>query len=163
MTNMDILGQHDNLSVAQMALRSALVFCIGYILLRIGGWKIFGKKSALDYVIIIVMGSILAKIIIGDTAFFPGTMACLVMVLLSRCISGLCARYKGFSHLIEGRPLILYGEGRVFWENMIAASVSYKHLMQSLRLEMNTEDLQDIEVAQLESSGRISFIVKSDR
>ncbi|UAY55903.1 DUF421 domain-containing protein [Arachidicoccus terrestris] len=162
MLDADFWGQAESLSVSQMAIRGAVIFWVGYLLLRIGGWKIFGKKSALDYVIIIVIGSVLSKIIIGDAAFFPATAACLTMVLFHRLISRLCARFNWLSHLLEGKPIPLYGDGQIYWKNLRASSISYQEFMQSLRLEMNTENLQTIESAMLESSGRISFIPKQN-
>lgn len=158
MFDTDFWGQAESLSVSQMAIRGVVIFWVGYLLLRIGGWKIFGKKSALDYVIIIVVGSVLSKIIIGDAAFFPATAACLAMVLLNRLVSSLCARSRRLSQLLQGKPIRLYGDGQIYWKNLKASSISYQELMQSLRLEMNTENLNNIESAMLESSGRISFI-----
>jgi len=145
-----------------MALRGGVIFWVGYLLLRIGGWQIFGKKSALDYVILIVVGSVLSKIIIGDAPFFPATAACLVMVLLNRFISLLCAKYKWFSYLLEGKPVLLYDQGQLYWQNLKKSCISYQEFMQSLRLEMNTENLQLIQSAKLESSGRISFVHKQN-
>ena len=100
-------GQAAPLSVGQMAVRGAVIFWICYLLLRLGGWKIFGKKSAMDYVIIIVMGSVLSKVIIGDAGFFPATAACLAMVLFNRLVSALCARLNWLSLFIEGKPVRL--------------------------------------------------------
>lgn len=160
MFEVDLWGQPASLTVSQMAVRGAVIFWVGYSLLRIGGWRIFGKKSAFDYVILIVVGSVLSKVIIGEVAVLPAVAACLAMVLFNRLVSALCARYKWLSHKLQGRPIRLYGKGEVYWRNLRASSISYQELMQSLRLEMNTEDLNKIESAMLESSGRISFTPK---
>lgn len=162
MFDANLWGQAESISVSQMALGGGVIFWVGYLLLRIGGWQIFGKKSALDYVILIVVGSVLSKIIIGDAPFFPATAACLVMVLLNRFISWLCAKYKWFSYLLEGKPVLLYGQGQFYWQNLKKSCISYQEFMQSLRLEMNTEHLQLIQSAMLESSGRISFVHKQN-
>jgi len=156
----NLWGHAESISVSQMALRGAVIFWVGYLLLRIGGWQIFGKKSAPDYVILIVVGPVLSKIIIGGAPFFPATAACLVMVLLNRYFSWLCAKYKWFSYLLEGKPVLLYAKGLFYWQNLQKSCISYQEFMQSLRLEMNTENLQLIQSAMLESIGRISFVHK---
>ena len=154
------LEKADSLTISQMAIRGAVIFWTCYLLLRIGGLKIFGKKSAMDYVIIIVMGSVLAKVVIGDTGFLPATASCLVMVVLNRLVSVVCATNGRIGRLIEGAPVILFKDGQVCWKQLRSASISYQDLLQSLHLEMHTDDLSQIAVAFLESSGRISFVSK---
>jgi len=154
------LEKSASLSVGEMVVRGGVIFWTCYGLLRIGRLKIFGKKSAMDYVIIIVMGSVLAKVVIGDAGYVPATAACLMMVGFNRLVSMLCATSTRIDRMIEGAPTLLVKDGQVYWQRLKASSISYQDLLQSLRLEMHTEDFSGIAEALLESSGRISFVAK---
>src|SRR5215831_5355873 len=65
----DLFGTGPNLTTLQMAVRSFVMFFIALALIRIGGMRIFGKKTAFDNVLSIMLGAILARGVIGATPF----------------------------------------------------------------------------------------------
>lgn len=156
-------GQGEDLNIQQMALRGIVIFLIAYLLLRIGGKRIFGKKSAFDYVIIIVMGSVLARVVVGASPFWPAFAASLIMVLLNRLFSMLCAWSSKLNRYLNGSPVLLYVDGNVLWDHLRKVSLTFEELNESLRLEMQMNDFENVEQAFMETNGRISFIVKSPK
>lgn len=110
----------------------------------ITNWR---KKSAFDYVIIIVLGSILARVVVGASPFLPAASAALVMALMNRLLAKLCAKFPKMNNWLNGEAVILYADNKVIWENLRKASLSFAELKESLRLELKTGNLNQVEMA----------------
>ena len=61
-----IFGVDAHLSWAQECARAVLVFAYGLLLVRVAGRRIFGKWSALDIIVSIVVGSNLSRALTGS-------------------------------------------------------------------------------------------------
>jgi uncharacterized membrane protein YcaP (DUF421 family) len=161
MDKMDIIwGEGEHLNALQMAVRSFLMFFIALVLIRVGGMRIFGKKSAFDTIVIIMLGAVLARGIVGASEYWATVTASVVMIAVHRLLAWLSVNHHGINDIIKGRALILYESGEIHWKNMKMASLTRSDLMESLRLETQSESLEDVEKAYMETNGRISFIKK---
>jgi len=152
------IGSGEQLSILHMSIRALLMFFVALLLIRLGGLRIVGKKSGFDLVIVIMMGAVLARGVVGASPFLATIAAAAVMIAVNRILAWASARNKKLNQFFKGEALILYEGGRIHWENMNKASLSKSDLITSLRLEMQTEVLDGIEKAYLETNGRISFI-----
>lgn len=157
-----IFGNGEHLTMLQMGARSAVTFIISLILIRLGGVRVIARRSTFDTIIIITMGSVLARGIVGASPYFPTVIAAAVMVLISRILAWAASKSTVIAAWVCGRPLLLYDNGQVLWENMKVASLSMDDLKESLLLETNSEKLDNIRQAFLETNGRISFILATD-
>jgi uncharacterized membrane protein YcaP (DUF421 family) len=154
-------GSGEQLAPLPMAIRAAVMFLIALILIRLGGLRIFGKKSGLDHVIVIMLGAVLARGVVGASPFFSTVVAALIMVLINRALAWFCQKSKRFNNLIKGKAITLIENGQIKRDEMHSANLSESDLLESLRLETNKESFKDIEKAFLETNGRISFILKT--
>jgi len=146
------------LTFLQVSIRGVIVFIATLIMMRLGSKRSLAEKTAFDAVLIVIIGSMLARAISGSEAFFPTLGAGFVLVLLHRLI-GVAAFYSHtFGILVKGRPVVLVRDGRVQRKNMFWEHISKHDLEEDMRLDANTEDLSKIQVARLERSGDISFI-----
>jgi uncharacterized membrane protein YcaP (DUF421 family) len=161
---MDVLvqlwGEGKELNALQMSCRSVVMFIIAMILIRLAGVKTFGKATAFDNIVIIMLGALLTRGVVGVSPFVPVVFAGLTMVLLSRAISWLCIRSKAFSHFVKGRPLSLYKNGNTNRANLTEGLLSEGDLMEGVRKETNTATLDDVQEVFLERNGEISVIKK---
>lgn len=155
-------GANEHLSIYNMSVRALVMFLITLILIRLGGMRMVRQRSAFDTIIMITMGSILARGVVGASGFGATVSAAIVMVVINRVIAWLAERYEPISKLVKGRPVILYASGQIAWHNMRRSSISLSDLMESLRLETKKESLQYVEKAVLEANGRISFVMRPD-
>ncbi len=155
-----LFGVGKDLTTLQMSMRSLAFFFITLIFIRIGGVRAFGKKSAFDSVIVIMLGSVVARGIVGATPFGATTAASFVIVLVHRVLGWLIAKNKTFEKIIKGSHVLLYHEGQIEHSNLIKAGMSHDDLYESLRLETKAETLDKVEKAYMENNGRISFILK---
>src|ERR1700759_826197 len=103
----ELLGSIHNVTLPQECARAVLVFIYGYVLLRIAGRRAFGKWAALDFIIQIIVGSALARVITGDAAIGGTFAATGLMVGLHFLLSWAVAHSDRVSQLLEGRTVVL--------------------------------------------------------
>ena len=155
-----LLETNEELSPLEMGLRAVVMFFIALGLIRFGGMRIFGKKSAFDSIIVIMMGAVLARGIVGASSFLATVIAATVMILINRLLALLSVKSKFFNNLTKGKALLLYDGDEILWDNMKKAALSKSDLLESLRLETNQEALDLVDKAYMETNGRISFVFK---
>lgn len=158
-----LLGNGESLNPLQMSIRAIILFFVALALIRFGGLRIIGKKSGFDLVIVIMLGAVLARGIVGASPMLSIICAAVMMIFISRTLAWISLKNPKLSQLFKGKPLILYHDGQIDWKNMAKASLSESELLSSLRLETHEQQLDNVDVATLETNGRISFILKPHR
>lgn len=155
-----LLGNGENLAPLNMAARALLMFFVALVLIRIGGLRIVGKKSGFDLVIVIMMGAVLARGIVGASPILSTIAAATVMIAVNKSLAWASTKSQILNKLFKGKPLVLYSNGKINWTNMDKACLSESDLLTSLRLETQQQHLKSIVRATLEINGRISFLLK---
>ncbi|WP_160712876.1 DUF421 domain-containing protein [Chitinophaga solisilvae] len=156
-----IWGEGEQLDILQMSVRAFVMFFIMLALIRLGGMRIFGKKSAFDTIVIIMLGAILARGVVGASPFFSTVAAATVLVVTDRFLAWLSERNKTINNLLKGKHLLLYKDGHIIRRNMRKASLSQSDLLESLRLETKCADFDKVDKVYMETNGRLSFIMKA--
>src|SRR5438105_10002101 len=146
------------LSFLQVSIRGVIVFVATLIMVRLSSKRSLAEKTAFDAVLVVIVGSMLARVINGSGPFFPTLGGGFILVLLHR-LFGLAAYYShGFGILIKGKPAVLVQNGKLQHKNMLWNHISEHDLEEDMRLDAATEDLSKIKIARIERSGDISFI-----
>jgi uncharacterized membrane protein YcaP (DUF421 family) len=147
-----------DLTFLQVSVRGVIVFIATLIMVRLSSKRSLAEKTAFDAVLVVILGSMLARAINGTEAFFPTLGTGFVLVLLHR-VFGIAAYYShAFGILVKGKPVVLVQDGRLQRKNMLWEHISNHDVEEDMRLEAKTESLSKIQVARLERSGDISFI-----
>ena len=158
-----LFGEGKDLNTLNMCARAVVVFALALILIRISGRRSFGVKTALDNIIVVLLGAVLSRTVTGASPFVPTVAASLALVLIHRVIGWGLVRSKAFSKFIEGEKIILYTAGQFIEENMEKGLVCKEDIMQGLRKTMHTEDLTRIETVYIERNGEISAVEKKQQ
>jgi uncharacterized membrane protein YcaP (DUF421 family) len=162
MTLIDTLfGHGKDLTVLQMCCRAFITFFLTLLLLRIAGIRTFGKKTAFDNVIIIMLGSILSRAVVGASPFIATSIACLVFVIIHWVLAKLSYFSDFIGHIIKGEKRSLYKDGIQNKKNMMRCAISKKDLEESLRININDTDWEKVKEVFIERSGEISIIKNS--
>jgi uncharacterized membrane protein YcaP (DUF421 family) len=147
-----------DLTFLQVSIRGVVVFIAALIMVRLSSKRSLAEKTAFDAVLVVIIGSMLARVINGSEAFFQTLGTGFVLVLLHRLL-GLAAYYShGFGFLVKGTPVVLVQNGRLERKNMFWNHISKHDLEEDMRLDAKTDNLSKIKTARLERSGDISFI-----
>jgi len=155
-----LFGEGEKLNMLQMSMRAFVMFCIMLLLVRFTGRRAFAKKSSFDNIIVIMLGAVLARGVVGASPFWSTVAASVVMVIMHWITAWLAVKNKTVERLIKGTYIRLYNQEKLVDNNLARTGISKNDLHESLRLETKKDTLEDIDTAYLETNGRISFILK---
>ena len=158
----DLFGHGRNLTILQMSCRGVIVFLIALVLIRISGRRSFGMRTPLDNIIVLLLGAILSRAVVGVSPFWPVVATCFVIVLLHRGLGWLMSHSEFLSKLIEGRKLLLYENGRFIKGNLKRALLCEEEAMQGVRQSALIEDVGKINKIYMEANGEITVIKKTN-
>src|SRR6185369_12555649 len=118
----------------QMSVRAFTMFIIMLVLIRFAGMRTFAKKSSFDNIIVIMLGAILARGVVGASPYWSTVAASVVMVVLHRLIAWLSVKNRKFEKLVKGTYIKLYHDGSLVNGNLEKTGMSENDLHESLRL-----------------------------
>lgn len=149
-----------NISPWEVIARSAAMFAILLLLLRFTGMRSFSKGSVFDNVIIILLGAVLGRGVVGGSPFFSALLGGVALLLIHKFISRLTFYNKWAGRQIKGQPTLLFKNGEFLLENMKYCDITKNDIMEELRLNQCTKTLEEFDEVYMERSGKISFIKK---
>lgn len=152
-----LFGRGDELNVLQMTDRAVIVFFLTIILIRISGRRSFGMKSAVDNVIVILLGAILSRGVVGASPFLPTIAAALAIVVLHRAASWAAVRWPACGRLLKGRPVVLADNGKLNYGAMRQNLVSMHDLQAGVREASGKTGIPADKKVILERNGTISL------
>ena len=157
----DIIGPDSNaINWWQMSIRGVITFMLTLSLIRFGDNRIFGKNSAFDIALGVILGSILSRAITGNAPFLPALLTSFVLVLLHRVLAYLACRTH-IGQIIKGKTYQLVKNGEMLHDQMNHHRITKNDLEEAMRTNGKTTKLEDVEAAFLERSGSISIINKN--
>ena len=143
------------------AITSATAIIALFILTRIMGKKQMAQLNFFDYVIGISIGSIAAEYaVVRSIQLVEGFTALVVFTLFSITLSHIGMKsYKG-RKILDGTPAILVENGKIIEDNLRKVKLNINDLLEECR-QKNIFDIDEVEFAVLETSGRLSVQAKS--
>lgn len=155
---MNLFGQDGHLLLWwQECARAALVFGYGLLLVRLAGRRVFGKWSALDFIVSIVIGSNLSRTVTGNAPLLGTLAATAVLMALHALLAFGAARWPRVSDLVEGRPIDLTQGGELDEGLLRRRAISRNDLEEALRAA-GIEAVGEAQRVVLEPSGKIAAV-----
>lgn len=159
----DILGlPTDSFELIKFAVRAVLVFGLALLFVRINGKRMFKKTSAFDFVVAIMLGSILSRAITGSSPFLPTLVAGSVLVLVHWLLSYFSYKHSHFGDVIKGTKTCLIKDGELQRDAMEKSKITKKDLETAARAQAKIKNLSQVKEAYLERNGEISIIPFED-
>lgn len=155
-----LFGEGKDLNSLQMVCRAVVSFFLTLLMIRIAGIRTFGKKTAFDNVIVIMLGSIFSRVVVGASPFIPTTAACMAFVLVHRLLAWVSLYSDTVGRWVKGEASTLYADGQRNVRNMRSARVSEKDLRESVRQRMNEDSFEHVREIIQERNGEVSVIKK---
>lgn len=156
----DLLGlklQPHELGYGQIVVRALIVFVVSLVIVRLGAKRFLGRKTAFDYILAFVLGSMLSRAINGSAPFFQTLAAGFALVLFHRLLAWLSFRFHLCGNLVKGRDDTVIVDGQLQREAMARNYFTEHDLMEDLRLK-SQESPSDVKEARIERSGELSVI-----
>jgi uncharacterized membrane protein YcaP (DUF421 family) len=158
----DWWGINENISPLEIAARSAVMFLVALLLIRLAGMRPFGKGEPFDNIITFLIGGILSRGVVGATPFFSTVISMVVIILIHRILAKLSFYNKAFGAKVKGEKVLLFRDGVFIKKNMNRVNITEHDIMEDLRLEVQMGALDQIKEVYLERTGKISFVKREE-
>jgi uncharacterized membrane protein YcaP (DUF421 family) len=157
MTLDDVFGTQGHVDWAQECARTVLIFAWGLALVRVGGRRAFGRWTAIDIVVAIVVGSNLSRALTGSAPLWGTLLATTLLFALHGALANAAARWHGISRVVEGMPAVLGRDGALDAAALVRHAVSDAAVQEALRAA-GLEAARGSRLVVLEPSGRITVL-----
>jgi uncharacterized membrane protein YcaP (DUF421 family) len=148
--------------LAQLAIRTVVVFIGLMVLLRLSGKRQVGQLGAIEFVIMLLISEVVQNAMIGgDNSLTAGLLSAAILIALGALVSLLSFRSTTMSRLLEGRPTRLVHDGRVIRAHMNRERLSNTDLKVLLR-KNGVDDFRTIDEVILEADGSLSITRKGE-
>jgi uncharacterized membrane protein YcaP (DUF421 family) len=152
----DIFGETGHVGAAQECARALVIFVYGLAIVRVAGRRVFGKWSALDIIVSIIVGSNLSRALTGSAALFGTMAATAVLMAVHWVLARMAAQWPAWSRLLEGQAIEL-SQGGSLSHAVQRHAISEADLSEALR-QSGLENAAAARRITLEPSGRITVL-----
>jgi uncharacterized membrane protein YcaP (DUF421 family) len=156
-----LFGEGEHLTPVQMGFRALITFFVALVLVRVAGMRTFGRKSAFDTIVGIMLGAVLARGVVGASPFGATVAASAVTVVVHRVLAELCLKHAGLEKLIKGEHRLLCRDGIIDEHAMNRSGLSRRDLLEGVRQAANVDSIDEVAAAYIESNGQISAVKKT--
>ena len=143
-------------------LRSAGLFAITLLLVRLIGKRTTARMTFFDLVTVIAIGVTAASISMGLTGSITGGLIALaVWTVFPALIYVLAIKYKTVRDIVQGKEAVLINHGKVLEDSLLESRLTPEDLLSELRRK-SVFSFADVEFAVMEPSGEISVLLKKE-
>jgi uncharacterized membrane protein YcaP (DUF421 family) len=144
--------------------RSAAVYGVVLLGLRLGGRRELAQLEPFDLVVILLVANAVQNAMVGsDVTLGGGIVSAATLLAINYAVSAGTARWRWFRLAVEGKGRVIVDDGR-----LVAPALKREHLLPDdverilqARLDVPTQ-ISDIKRAVLEVDGSVSVVRKDD-
>ena len=141
-------------------LRAVVVYFLLLLLLRLSGKRTMGQFTAFDMLLVVLLGNAVQNALLGsDTSVIGGLLLAATLIALNWLVGLASARSAKVENWVEGVPVLLARDGRVFRDVLRRELISKEDFERTMR-EAGCLDVADIRLAVLETDGHITLIAR---
>ena len=148
-------------TVGQVVLRGILVFAAGIALVRMAAKRLLGSHTPFDFILAVILGSMLARAINGGAPLVPTIAAAGALVLLDRTIALGTTVSDRLRRGVEGSPVQVIRDGRILNDRLRRHQLGPGHVRAALR-RAGLTDPEDAAEAYIETNGMITVVPRWD-
>jgi uncharacterized membrane protein YcaP (DUF421 family) len=138
--------------------RGIIVYVFLILILRLTGKRQIGQLSPFDLVLLLVLSNAVQNSMNGgDNSVAAGMILAATLIAVNWLTGMLTYRSKRAERLIEGSPLVLLHNGRIYEQALDEAQLTREELLSAIRSE-GYANLNDVRAVILENDGSISVI-----
>ncbi len=142
--------------------KTILLFLFTLLCFRLMGYRSLGDMEPLDYVIVLGIGEIMGSPLSANhTGIVLPLIAIGTLTVLQISLSAIYAKIPKVEKIMEGKPIPVIRNGKILKKNLSTNRIDMEALMEELRIK-GLRDESDVDIANLEPSGRFSVILKSE-
>lgn len=141
----------------EFIVRGTVVYAALMVLVRLSGKRTVGQFTPFDLLVVMLLSEAVSSSLSGeDNSLLGGLLIATTLIALNMVVAFLSAHSPRVEKAVEGAPVLLARDGKVFDEVMRRHRISPAELDQALR-EADC-DLAELRCAFLETDGDISVM-----
>lgn len=145
-----------DIAPTELVLRGTLVYLGLLWMLRLSGKRTVGQFTPFDLLVIMLVSEAASNALNGgDQSVAGGLLVCATLIALNAVVGMLTARYRWIERVVEGEPVLLARDGKVFPTTLRRHRISEADMQKALR-EADCR-LDEVRCAFLEANGSISI------
>lgn len=145
----------------EFLVRGVVVYVFLIVLLRITGKRQVGQLSPFDLVLLLVLSNAVQNSMNGgDNSLVGGLVSATTLVAVNYLVGFLTFKSKKMEALIEGRPMVLIHNGKLFEDVMAHAQLTHHELDSALR-QAGCDCVAQVHCAILENNGSITVTARA--
>jgi uncharacterized membrane protein YcaP (DUF421 family) len=146
----------------EIPLRTAIVYGIVLLGVRVAGKREIGQMTSFDLVLLLLLSNAVQNAMTGpDTSLVGGIEAALTLFVVNAAIVYAAFRIPVVQRGLAGRATLLINNGHVIRENLQRELITEEELLTALR-EHGCVSPSDVALAVLEVDGSISVVRRED-
>lgn len=139
-------------------LRACIVYFVLLAMIRASGKRTMGQFTPFDMLLVVLLGNAVQNALLGqDTSVGGGLLLAATLIALNWVVGLISARSAKVEAMIEGSPVLLAREGKVYQDVLRKELISRADFDRALR-EAGCIAIDDIQLAVLESNGHITIV-----
>ena len=144
--------------VLQIALRTAVIYLVVLIGIRLSGKREVGQMTPFDLTLLLLISNSVQNAMTGpDTSLIGGVVAASTLLIMNYLVGMLSGSSRKFRRVVEGEPSLLIHDGQIIESHMQKEHVSLDELQRAVR-EHGIAQCSDVALAVLEVDGSISCL-----
>jgi len=144
--------------LVQIALRTAIIYFVVLLGVRLSGKREVGQMTPFDLTLLLLISNAVQNAMTGpDTSLLGGVVAASTLLVLNYLIAEVSGGNRRFRKFVQGQPSLLIHDGQVIESHMAKEHVSMDELQRALR-EHGISSYHDVALAVLEVDGSISCL-----
>ena len=146
----------------EIVVRAAVIFVFLWIITRAVGRNSLGELSTFQLLLYVTMGDLVQQAITQqDYSVTAGVLAVSTFALLTVVFGWANWRFPRTRPLLHGLPLVIVKDGEPLLDAMARERMTLTDLYAQCRLQ-GIDNISDIDIAVLETDGKVSFFTKSN-
>src|SRR3954452_18986963 len=145
----------------EIVIRAIVLFLFLWIVTRAVGRSTLGELSTFELLLYVTMGDLVQQAVTQqDYSITGGVLAISVFALLTVVLNWTQWRFPGTRGVINGHPIVIVRNGQIITDATRSQRLSTTDLLATAR-QQGVRDIDEVELAVLESDGRVSFFTSS--
>jgi uncharacterized membrane protein YcaP (DUF421 family) len=143
-----------------IAIRAVVLYAFVVFLMRVMGRRELSSLSAIDLVLLIVLGDAIQQGLTQDDYSVTGAVIAVSTIAAVQVgVSYLSFRSRRARRILEGEPIVIVQDGKLIERNLKRERLTEDEISEEMRLQQ-IGSVEDVAWGILESGGNMSFIPK---
>lgn len=138
-------------------LRAAIAYVVMLTAIRLGPARLRGLTTPFDFVVSIIIGSLVANAVSVEGLLLPGLSGAIALVIMHWLVAMLSYRLPWFRDITLGESVLLVERGSIQWAAMRRSYITERDLLEAMH-KQGLDDIRQVEEARLERGGDISVV-----